>query len=97
MRARLAASERPRRIVEVTVEAAKEAGLVGLKRALGPTPLYDAIATMGTITLMRSAMRGLLKVAGAELEAELRAVIKSGYDYARSAKPTGRLGRRRGA
>ncbi len=87
MRARLAASERPRRIFEVTVEAAKQAGLVGPKRALGSTPLYDAVATMGTITLMRSAMRGLLKVAGTELEAELRAVVKSGDDYASSAKP----------
>ncbi len=86
-RARLCRSERPRRIFEVTVEAAKKAGLVGAKRILDSTPLYDAVATMGTITLIRSAMRGLLKVAGAELEAELRAAIKSGDDYTSSAKP----------
>ncbi len=58
-------------------------GGVGLKRVLDYTPLYDAVATMDTITLMLSAMRGLLKVAGTELEAELRAVIKSGDDYAK--------------
>jgi hypothetical protein len=87
MRARLAASERPRRIFDVTVEAAKEAGLVGAKRVLDSTPLYDAVATMDTITLMRSAMRGLLKAADGDLEGELRAVMKSGDDYASSAKP----------
>ena len=64
-------------------------GGIGLKRVLDYTPLYDAVATMDTITLMLSAMRGLLEVAGTELEAELRAVIKSGDDYAKkpSAKP----------
>ena len=87
MRARLEASVRPRRIFEVTVEAAKQAGLVGPKRVLGPTPLYDAVATMDTLTLVRSAVRRLLKVAGPELEAELRAVIESGDDYASPAKP----------
>jgi Transposase domain (DUF772) len=87
MRARLAKSKKPRRIFEVTVAAAQAAGLVGAKRVLDSTPLYDAVATMDTITLMRSAVRGLLKAAGAELEAELRAVIKSGDDYASSAKP----------
>jgi hypothetical protein len=87
MRARLEASGRSRRIFEVTVEAAKEAGLVGAKRVLDSTPLYDAVATMDTITLMRSAVRGLLKAADGELEGELRAVIKSGDDYASSAKP----------
>ena len=71
----------------MTVEAAKEAGLVGVKRVLDSTPLYDAVATMDTITLMRSAMRGVLKAADGELEGELRAVIKSGDDYASSAKP----------
>ncbi len=87
MRARLEGSKQPRRIFEVTVEAAKAAGLVGERRVLDSTPLYDAVATMDTITLVRSAMRGLLKAADAGLEAELRAVIKSGDDYASSAKP----------
>ena len=87
MRARLASSERPKRIFEVTVEAAGAAGLVGAKRVLDSTPLYDAVATMDTITLIRSAIRGLLKVADPALEVELRAVMTSGDDYASSSKP----------
>lgn len=87
MRARLAASENPRRIFEVTVEAASAAGLVGAKRVLDSTPLYDAVATMDTVTLIRSAIRGLLKVADEVLETELRSVMTSGDDYASSAKP----------
>ena len=64
MRARLAGSQRPGRIFEVTMEAARQAGLVGRRRVLDSTPLYDAVATMDTVTLVRSAIRGLLAVAG---------------------------------
>ena len=42
----------------------REAGLVGRRRVLDSTPLYDAVATMDTVTLIRSAIRGLLAVAG---------------------------------
>lgn len=87
MRARLDASEDPKRIFRVSREAASAAGLVGAKRVLDSTPLYDAVATMDTITLIRSAIRGLLRVANDELEAELRSVLRSGDDYATSAKP----------
>jgi hypothetical protein len=87
MRARLAASAAPRRLFKVTLEAAAKAGLVGAKRALDSTPLYDAVATMDTITLIRSAIRGLLKQAGLELEAQLRAVLTSGDEYESNAKP----------
>jgi hypothetical protein len=87
MRARLDASTDPRRIFKVTVEAASAAGLVGAKRVLDSTPLYDAVATMDTITLIRSAIRSLLRVADDELEVELRAVLTSGDDYATAAKP----------
>jgi hypothetical protein len=87
MRARLAASGRPDRIFEVTLEAAKAAGLVGRKRVLDSTPLYDAVATMDTVTLIRSGIRGVLKAAGADLEAELRAVIGREDDYAAAGKP----------
>lgn len=86
MRARLARSEDPRRIFTVTVEAAGAAGLVGEKRVLDSTPLYDAVSTMDTITLIRSAIRGVFKVAG-EQEAELRRLCTSGDDYASAAKP----------
>jgi len=49
--------------------------------------VLEAVATMDTITLMRSAIRALLKVADAVLEAELRPLFTSGDDYASSAKP----------
>src|SRR6266498_3889384 len=87
MRARLAASARPERIFAVTVAAARQAGLVGVRRVLDSTPLYDAVATMDTVTLLGSAIRGLLKVADQALEAELRGVLASGEEYASLAKP----------
>lgn len=91
MRARLRRSTRPDRIFEVGLEAAHAAGLVGRRRVLDSTPLYDAVATMDTITLIRSAVRGLLAAAerelNAELAAELRAVLRSGDDYAGAGKP----------
>jgi hypothetical protein len=87
MRARLAASKDPRRLFRVALDAASAAGLVGAKRVLDSTPLYDAVATMDTITLIRSAIRGLLKAADPELGAELRAVLGSGDEYASNAKP----------
>lgn len=86
-RARLDRSSDERRIFNRSVEVASQAGLVGAKRVLDSTPLYDAVATMDTITLIRSAIRGLLKVADAVWEAKLRGLIKSGDDYASSAKP----------
>ncbi|MHB8189160.1 MAG: transposase [Ferrimicrobium sp.] len=43
---------------------------------------------MDTITLIRSGIRGLLKVADPQLEGELRSTMGSGDDYASSAKPT---------
>ena len=55
MRARLAASERPDRVFEVVLETAERAGLVGRRRVLDSTALYDAVATMDTVTLVRSA------------------------------------------
>jgi hypothetical protein len=87
MRERLRRSQAPNRIFDVTRDAAKEAGLVGRKRVLDSTPLYDAVATMDTVTLIRSAIRGLLKVADPELAAQVRNVMKSGDDYASAAKP----------
>lgn len=87
MRARLDASADPKRIFRVSKEAAAAAGLVGARRVLDSTPLYDAVATMDTITLIRSAIRSLLRVADEELGAELRSVLGSGDDYASAAKP----------
>jgi len=87
MRERLRRSQHPNRIFDVVRDAAKEAGLVGRRRVLDSTPLYDAVATMDTVTLIRSAIRGLLKVATPDLATELRSVMRSGDDYASSAKP----------
>jgi hypothetical protein len=87
MRARLAASEAPDRIFDAVLQVAKAAGLVGRKRVLDSTPLYDAVATMDTVTLIRSAIRGLLKVADSELESQLRAVLARDDDYAAAGKP----------
>src|SRR5881398_3442915 len=87
MRARLARSQRPDRIFQVVLGVARQAGLVGRRRVLDSTPIYDAVATMDTITLIRSAIRGLLAVADTDLTAELRAVITSGDDYAGIGKP----------
>jgi hypothetical protein len=87
MRARLAASARPERIFEATVAAARQAGLVGVRRVLDSTPLYDAVATMDTVTLLGAAIRGLLKVSDQGLQAELRVVLASADDYASAAKP----------
>jgi len=87
-RAPLAASKRPDRIFEVTLQAARAAGLVGRRRVLDSTPLYDAVATMDTVTLVRSGIRGVLKAAaGTEDEADLRSVIGRDDDYAAAGKP----------
>jgi hypothetical protein len=56
------------------------------QRVLDSTPLYDAVATKDALTFIRSAIRGLHKVAVAELVAELRAALRSGDDYASWAK-----------
>ncbi|MDE3131906.1 MAG: transposase, partial [Acidobacteriota bacterium] len=77
----------PDRVFEVTLGAARAAGLVGRHRVLDSAPLYDAVTTMDTVTLIRSALRGLLRAVDAELERELRATLESGDDYASAAKP----------
>lgn len=87
MRARLAGSEHPRRIFEVTLNAARRAGVVSAKRVLDSTPLYDAVATQDTVTLIRSAIRRLLAVADAGLRGELRVVLTRDDDYVAAGKP----------
>jgi hypothetical protein len=87
MRARLARSQEPGRIFDVVLQTADAAGLVGRRRVLDSTPIYDAVATMDTVTLVRSAVRGLLGAADAGLSAELRAVVVRDDDYAAAGKP----------
>jgi Transposase DDE domain/Transposase domain (DUF772) len=87
MRERLRRSDRSDRVFEVALDTARAAGLLGRRRVLDSTPLYDAVATMDTITLIRSAIRGLLAAAGEDLAAPLRAVLTSGDDYTTTGKP----------
>jgi hypothetical protein len=87
MRARLAGSEDPDRIFNVTLDAARRAGLVGRRRVLDSTPLYDAVATMDTVRLVRSAIRGLLTACDRELEGELRGLLGRDDDYRQAGKP----------
>ena len=87
MRARLGRSERPRRIFEVSLDAARGAGVVSAKRVLDSTPLYDAVATQDTVTMIRSAIRQLLAAADDDFEAELRGVLRREDDYASGGKP----------
>ena len=87
-RARLAASNRPDRIFQVTLVAARRAGFMGRRRVLDSTSVYDAVATMDTVTLIRSAIRGLLRAADGdrdrpELGGGLRAVLERDDDYGR--------------
>ena len=87
MRARLARSAAPNRIFDAVLAVAAQAGLVGRRRVLDSTPIYDAVATMDTVTLVRSAIRGLLRAADAGLEPVLRAVLARDDEYAVAGKP----------
>jgi len=87
MRARLLASKRPDRIFESVLEVAKKAGMVGRRRVLDSTPLYDAVVTQDTVTMIRSSIRGLLRVVGEPLATEVRGVLKRDDDYAAAGKP----------
>ena len=87
MRARLARSQNPDRIFGAALEAARQAGLTGRRRVLDSTPLYDAVATMDTVTLVRSAIRGLLRACDGELGARLRGLLGRDDDYVTAGKP----------
>ena len=87
MRARLAASEGPRRIFDVVLDAARAAGAVSPRRVLDSAPIYDAVATQDTVTMLRSAIRQTLAAAGAAgSEQPLRAVLRRDDDYASGGK-----------
>lgn len=87
MRARLRESARPERIFERVLEVARQAGVVGRRRVLDSTALYDAVATQDTVTMIRSSIRSLLRVSPEGLRAELRGALKREDDYASAGKP----------
>ena len=88
MRARLRGSSRPNRIFEAVLAVAREAGLVGRRRVLDSTALYDAVATQDTVTLIRSAIVGVLRVASVELATTLRGALLRDDDYTTPGKPS---------
>ena len=69
------------------MEVARQAGLVGRRRVLDSTPVYDAVATMDTVTLVRSAIYGLLKSCDGDRAALLRGLLARDDDYAAAGKP----------
>ena len=87
LRARLRASADPDRIFRVTCELARQAGLVGVRRVLDSAPLQDAVATQDTVTMLRGAIRGLLRACPPELAAKVRALLQRDDDYAAPGKP----------
>jgi hypothetical protein len=87
MRARLRESKDPDRIFTAVLDVAKQAGMVGRKRVLDSTALYDAVATQDTVTMIRSAIRGVLRVAPEELTAKIRELLKREDDYTTAGKP----------
>jgi Transposase domain (DUF772)/Transposase DDE domain len=87
LRARLRASADPDRVFRVTTELARQAGLVGVRRVLDSAPLFDAVATCDTVTLVRGGIRGLLRALPVELAATVRAALVRDDDYQQPGKP----------
>jgi hypothetical protein len=83
-RARLRASERPRRIFEAVREVVEQTGvLTGRgRRVLDSTILADAVATQDTVTQLVAAIRRVRRLVPAAREVKL-----SAHDYDRPGKP----------
>jgi hypothetical protein len=86
-RARLRRSQDPDRIFRVTCALARQVGLVGVKRVLDSAPLEDAVTTQDTVTMLRGAIRGLLRACPPELAAKVRGLLCRDDDYAAPGKP----------
>ena len=84
MRARLAASEQPRRIFDAVLVAARSAGALSQRRVLDSVPIYDAVATQDTATMLHRAIRAVLAAAS---DAALGVDAALRGDYASGAKP----------
>lgn len=88
MRARLRSSNAPDRIFHTVLDVAKKANLVGNKRIVDSTALYDAVATQDTVTLVRSAIVGVLRAVGEDAAEHLRKLLKRDDPYDKSGKPS---------
>ncbi|MGH2669465.1 MAG: transposase, partial [bacterium] len=88
-RNRLRVSGRPRRFLEDTKVAAREAGIMRDRvRVLDSTPIYDAVSTQDTVTQLRSAVRKLLRtLEGTALAPRVRMALSRDDDYAGPGKP----------
>jgi hypothetical protein len=87
LRARLRRSADPDRIFRVTCTLARQAGLVGVRRVLDSAPLEDAVTTQDTVTMLRGAIRGLLRACPPALKAKVRAGLQRQDDYTAPGKP----------
>lgn len=87
MRARLRNSKAPDRIFDAVLEVAKKANLVGKKRIVDSTALYDAVATQDTVTLVRSAIVGVLRVVDDATAKDLRERLRRDDPYDKTGKP----------
>ena len=83
MRARLAASGQPRRIFDAVLDAARSAGALSQRRVLDSVPIYDAVATQDTTTMLHRAIRAVLDAAS-DAAVEAPAALRG--DYASGAK-----------
>jgi transposase len=88
MRARLRKSTTPDRIFLAVLDVAKKANLVGKKRIVDSTALYDAVATQDTVTLVRSAIVGVLREVDEESATALRKLLKRNDAYETTGKPS---------
>jgi hypothetical protein len=83
-RARLRASDRPRRIFDAVREVVEQTGVLAgrRRRVLDSTMLADAVATQDTITQLVAAIRRVRRLVPAVREVQLQA-----HDYDRPGKP----------
>jgi hypothetical protein len=86
-RARLRRSADPDRIFRVTLKLARQVGLVGVRRVLDSAPLEDAVTTQDTVTMLRGAIRGLLRACPPELAAKVRGLLRRDDDDTAPGKP----------
>ena len=89
-RARLRASDRPRRILEAVRQVVEQTGVLAGRgrRVLDSTVLADAVATQDTVTQLVAAIRRVRRLVPAA-----RAVELGAHDYDRPGKPDACLGR----
>ena len=80
----MAASEQPRRIFDAVLDAARSAGALSQRRVLDSVPIYDAVATQDTATMLQRAIRAVLAAAS---DAALGVDAALRGDYASGAKP----------